>query len=62
MVTRAIADAVIELSSSECLLWVKSGKVHNEHMFSELPQIADVLWARRQSEDSLTGHTSVLTV
>jgi hypothetical protein len=38
---------------------VKGSKVHNEHMFSELPQIADVLWGRRQSQDSLRPHFGV---
>ena len=38
-----IANVMIELRSVECLLWVTGGKTPSEYMFSELPQVADIV-------------------
>ena len=38
-----IADCVIDQGPVKCLLWVTGGKTPSEYMFSELPQLADIV-------------------
>ena len=37
--------AVVAVNVPECLFWVTGGKTCCEYMFSELPQIADIVGA-----------------